>query len=56
MLNSAEAVTLPMSCAPPIRTISGMLSTIFGARLSAMATLESGPTGTRMISRPASRE
>ena len=55
-LNSADAVTFPMSCAPPIKTISGMFSTIRGARFSAMATLESGPTGTRMISRPSARE
>ena len=50
MLNSAEAVALPWSWAPPMITISGIRSRIRGSFWIAVATLVSGPTGTSVMS------
>ena len=50
MLNSAEAVVFPWSCAPPMITISGMNSTIRGSFWIAIAMLVRGPTGQRTMS------
>ena len=50
MLNSADAVEFPWSWAPPMSTISGILSRIRGSFWIAVAMLVSGPTGTSVMS------
>ena len=50
MLNSAEAVAFPWSCAPPMITSSGIRSMIRGSLRIAVAMFVSGPTGTSVMS------
>ncbi len=55
MLNSAEGVTLPSACAPPMMTSSGTRRAKSGSSASAAARLDSGATATSVTGSVAAR-